>query len=281
MTNEPSAAPGDQAREQGRQLGSLAVELARAGGQLALERQAAGLTIGTKSSATDIVTDADRDDEAFLVAELARRRPGDAVLGEEQGATTGAGTGVRWLLDPIDGTVNFMLGYPQFAVSIAAAVNGVTVAACVANPSTGWLFRAVIGGGAHLDRPGHPSVRLAGPRAVALAEAVVATGFGYDGARRARQGQVVGALLARVGNLRRSGSAALDLCAVAAGWVDAYYEGPLGEWDVAAGLLIAAEAGVGLAGLGDQAVGPEFVVAAHPSGVAELAALLTSLGAGG
>lgn len=277
MTNEPPA----DAREQARELGALAVELARAGGQLALERQAAGLTIGTKTSATDIVTDADRSVEAFLVRELASRRPGDAVLGEEQGATPGAGTGVRWILDPIDGTVNFMLGYPQFAVSVAAAVDGVTVAGCVANPSTGWLFRAVLGEGAHLERGGQPAVRLGGPRAVALAESVVATGFGYDGGRRGRQGQVVGALLARIGNLRRSGSAALDLCAVAAGWVDAYYEGPLGEWDVAAGLLIAAEAGVGLAGIGGRLAGPEFVVAAHVSGVGELAAVLTSLGAGG
>ncbi|MCW2522852.1 MAG: putative myo-inositol 1-monophosphatase [Frankiales bacterium] len=277
MTNEPSR----DALSRDSELGRIAVDLARRAGELALNRQAAGLSIGTKSSPTDIVTDADQAVESFLIAELAARRPGDAVLGEEQGAAAGAGAGVRWVLDPIDGTVNFMLGFPQFAVSIAAEVDGVVVAACVSNPATGWLFRARRGQGAWLERQGQPEFRLLGPRSVPLAESVLATGFSYDAARRARQGAVVGRLLGRVGNLRRTGSAALDLCAIAAGWVDGYFEGPLGEWDIAAGMLIAAEAGVALSGLAGRPAGPRFVAAAHPERIAEFTALLTEVGAEG
>jgi myo-inositol-1(or 4)-monophosphatase len=170
--------------------------------------------------------------------------------------------------------VNFMLGLPQYAVSIAAEVRGVVVAGCVLNPVTGDVFRAALGGGAYLgDR------RLAGPRAVPLDQAVVATGFGYDAGHRARQGRVVGELLARVGNLRRLGSAALDLCALGAGWVDAYYEGPLGEWDFAAGALVAAEAGARLSGLAGRPPGPWLVAGAHPDRAEEFFELLVSLGA--
>jgi myo-inositol-1(or 4)-monophosphatase len=263
------------------ELGRIAVELARRAGRIALRHQAAGLTVGTKSSATDVVTDADQAVESFLVGTLATLRPGDAVLGEEQGSRVGAGTGVRWIVDPIDGTVNFMLGFPHFAVSIAAEVDGVTVAGCVSNPATGWLFRAIRGRGSFLETPGATELRLSGPRSAPLAESVVATGFGYDAARRARQGAVVGRLLGRVGNLRRTGSAALDLCAIAAGWVDCYFEGPLGEWDIAAGSLIAAEAGVSLAGLQGRIAGPQFVAAAHPDRIESFTKLLSELGADG
>jgi myo-inositol-1(or 4)-monophosphatase len=277
MTEEPSVAPTNDYLE----LERIAVELARQAGLIALRHQAAGLTVGTKSSPTDVVTDADQAVETFLVSALATLRPGDAVLGEEQGSRVGSGTGVRWIVDPIDGTVNFMLGYPHFAVSIAAEVAGVTVAGCVSNPATGRLFRAVLGRGSFLEAPGASRLQLSGPRSVPLVESVVATGFSYDPARRARQGEVVGRMLARVGNLRRTGSAALDLCAVAAGWIDSYFEGPLGEWDVAAGLLIAAEAGVALAGLQGQPAGPQFVAAAHPDRISAFTGMLSEVGADG
>jgi myo-inositol-1(or 4)-monophosphatase len=258
------------------ELRLLAVELAQLAGGLMLARQAAGLSVAWKSSATDVVTDADHAVEEFLRAELARRRPGDAILGEEGGDQLSDRPGsVRWLLDPIDGTVNFMLGLPHFAVSIAAQLHGRTVAGCVLNPVSGDLFHAAVGGGAFLgDR------RLSGPRRVVLAEAVVATGFGYDPLLRARQGEIVGRLLARVGNLRRLGSAALDLCALAAGWVDLYYEGPLGEWDFAAGLLIAQEAGLSTSGLYGRPPGPHLVAAGHPDQAPAFFDLLTELGAG-
>jgi len=255
-------------------LVALAAELARRAGVLMLERRTAGLEVDTKSSPTDVVTDADRAVEQFLRTELAARRPDDAVLGEESGAAAGA-SGVRWLIDPIDGTVNFLLGLPQFAVSIAAEVDGQVVAAVVHNPNSGALFHATLGGGAQLD-----GRQLAGPRAVPLAQCVVATGFGYDATHRAEQGRVLAGLLPNVGNIRRLGSAALDLCALAAGWVDAYYEGPLGEWDYAAGALIASEAGATMSGLHGEPIGPAFVAGAHPDNAAEFTRLLAELGAG-
>ena len=287
------------------QLADIAVELASRAGALALRHQSAGLSVSSKSSVTDVVTDADRAVEEFLRAALAQLRPGDSVLGEEGGEEAGAarlpdgaaglpdgaaglpdsaagladgvaglsGSPVRWVLDPIDGTVNFMLGLPYFAVSIAAQVHGRTVAGCVLNPASGELFRAAAGHGAYLgDR------RLTGPRSVPLDQAVLATGFSYDPVRRARQGRAAGELLARVGNLRRLGSAALDLCALAAGWVDLYYEGPLQEWDFAAGLLIATEAGVATSGLLGRPAGVELVAGAHPERAGEFFALLTEVG---
>jgi myo-inositol-1(or 4)-monophosphatase len=269
---EPTDAAADPEPEE---LRLLAVELAQRAGELMLARQASGLSVAAKSSATDVVTDADHAVEELLRTELARRRPADAVLGEEGGGRDDQPSSVRWLLDPIDGTVNFMLGLPHFAVSIAAQLHGRTVAGCVLNPVSGNLFQATAGGGAFLgDR------RLTGPRPIAVAEAVVATGFGYDPALRARQGAVVGRLLGRVGNLRRLGSAALDLCALAAGWVDFYYEGPLQEWDFAAGLLIAQEAGACTSGLYGRPPGPHLVAGGHPDQAPAFFDLLTELGAG-
>jgi len=256
------------------ELTELAAELARRAGALALRRREQGLSVATKSSATDLVTDADRAVEEMLRAELAARRPDDAVLGEEGGASAGRPDArVRWLIDPIDGTVNFLLGLPQYAVSIAAQLDGRTVAACVLNPVSGELFRATRGAGAFLGEQ-----RLTGPRAVPLAEAVLATGFAYDPALRARQAQLAAKVLGRVGNLRRLGSAALDLCFLAAGRLDLYYEGPLGEWDYAAGLLIAQEAGAATSGLAGRPAGAKLVAAANPAVAGEFFALLEELG---
>ena len=265
--------PGPNAPPDPVLLADIAVELAGRAGALAMRHQAAGLSVSSKSSVTDVVTDADRAVEEFLRTALAQLRPADSVLGEEGGAAEQDGAEVRWVLDPIDGTVNFLLGLPYFAISIAAQVHGETVAGCVLNPATGQLFRAAAGHGAFLgDR------RLAGPRSVPLEQAVLATGFSYDPARRARQGRAVGELLGRVGNLRRLGSAALDLCALAAGWVDLYYEGPLNEWDFAAGLLIATEAGVATSGLRGRPAGDELVAGAHPERAEEFFGLLTEVG---
>lgn len=271
MNDGPSAPPDPI------QLSDIAVELATRAGALALRHQAVGLTVTSKSSVTDVVTNADRAVEEFLRTALAQLRPADSVLGEEGGASGDeagpTSSSVRWLLDPIDGTVNFMLGLPYFATSIAAQVQGQTVAGCVHNPASGDVFRAAAGHGAFLgDR------RLTGPRSVPLDQAVLATGFGYDPARRARQGRAAGELLASVGNLRRLGSAALDLCALAAGWVDLYYEGPLNEWDFAAGLLIATEAGVATSGLRGRPAGAHLVAGAHPLRAEEFFQLLTAAG---
>ncbi|HEU5006410.1 MAG TPA: inositol monophosphatase family protein [Jatrophihabitantaceae bacterium] len=255
------------------QLEELAVELATGAADVVRAARGSALDVSAKSTATDLVTATDRATESWLRGELARLRPDDAVLGEESGAEAGT-SAVRWVIDPIDGTVNFVLGLPQYAVSIAAEVDGRTVAGAVLNPASGELFRAHLGGGAYLG-----STRLRGPRGVELARAVVGTGFAYAAQRRQRQAAVVARLLPDVADIRRLGSASLDLCAVAAGRLDAYFEAGLNPWDYAAGLLIATEAGCATTGLRDREPGPTMAAVARPELLTELTALLESLDA--
>lgn len=254
-------------------LSELAIELATDAGRLICEHRNERFTVDTKSTPTDVVTDIDRAAESHIRMELSRRRPEDAVLGEEAGGRAGS-SGVRWLVDPIDGTVNFVLGLPDYAVSVAAEVDGQIVAACVHNPVTGDVFHAVLGRGAFLG-----DQRLAGPREVPVERAVVGTGFAYDAALRARQGAVVARLLPRVADIRRIGSAALDLCAVAAGRLDAFYEVGLNPWDWSAGALIAAEAGCVVSGLRGQQPNRAMIAVAGPRIAKDFFALLEELGA--
>ena len=248
---------------------------------------APGGQVERKSTPTDLVTATDRSTERWIVERLGELRPGDAVLGEEGGsdvtgpASGGAVSRVRWVVDPIDGTVNFVLGLPQFAVSVAAEIDGVVVAGAVAAPATGEVFHARRGGGAWLGGidGGAGDRRLGGPRRIDLARAVIATGFGYDADRRARQAAVVAPLLPRIGDLRRLGSAALDLCFVAAGRVDGYFEAGLNPWDHAAGALIAREAGCVVSGVGGAAESAQLLVAAGAELIDELAPVLAELGA--
>jgi myo-inositol-1(or 4)-monophosphatase len=254
---------------------ALAEQLARGAGELTVRLRGAGRTldVDAKSSPTDLVTEVDRASERWLADELARLRPDDALLGEE-GADRPGGSGVRWVVDPIDGTVNFLYGLRPYAVSVAAERDGRVVAGAVHDPTSGETYGAVLGGGAFLD--GAPI----GGRWLAadLSTAVVATGFGYDAGVRAGQGQVLAALLPRVGNVRRLGSAALDLCYVAAGRLDAYYEHGLKDWDRAAGLLVATEAGAVVGGLRGRPPG-DVTMAASPAVAVELTTLLEELGA--
>ncbi len=210
--------------------------------------------IDTKSTATDAVTAADRLAETMIREHIAASRPHDAVLGEEGGEVPGApGVGatagtdwapvpdssvVRWIVDPLDGTVNYLYGLPGFAVSIAAEVDGVVVAGVVVDAVHGETYLASRGGGAWCN--GEP---LAVSTETDLARALVATGFGYDAGRRAAQAAVAAKLLPQIRDIRRFGAAAVDLCLAARGRVDAYYERGLNPWDYAAGALIAAEAG--------------------------------------
>ena len=172
----------------------IAVELATGAGELIRTRRGP-LDIDTKSTPTDMVTAVDREVEAWLSARIAARRPDDAIFGEEGEPASGS-SGVRWLIDPIDGTVNFVLGLPAYAVSVAAELGGRIVAGCVHNPETGELFRATVGGGAYLG-----GCRLTGPRDVPLSRAVIGTGFSYDAERRGRQGALVAAMLPRIGDI--------------------------------------------------------------------------------
>jgi len=229
----------------------------------------------TKSSPTDVVTEMDRAAEALIIGRLRAERPGDAVLGEE-GGESGRGR-VRWIIDPLDGTVNYLYGLADWAVSIAAEVDGALVAGVVTVPVRGEVFTAVAGGGAWLRARDEPPVALRCNTGVPLAEALVATGFGYAAARRAVQGEVVAAVLPQVRDIRRGGSAAVDLCSVAAGRVDAFYERGLNYWDYAGGGLIATEAGARLGGLADRPASPELAIAAEPALFAQLHDLLAGL----
>jgi len=200
-------------------------------------RQGNAGAVDSKSTATDPVTEVDRDSEALIVEGIRRHRPHDAILGEE-GANVRGTSGVEWIIDPLDGTVNFIYGFPQYAVSIGIRNHGVTVAAVVHDSTSDVVYSAVLGGGAFAD--GEPiKVNNISSTDVLL----LATGFGYDRDVRARQGQVLAEILPNVRDIRRAGSAALDLCHLAAGRVDGYYETGPHPWDVAAGLLIVSEAG--------------------------------------
>ncbi len=216
----------------------LAVRAAHAAGALLVERfhgPASG--VDHKSSQTDPVSDADRDAEALIVALLHDQRPGDAVLGEE-GAGSAGKSGLQWVVDPLDGTVNFLYGIPQWAVSIACRDATDTLVAVVHDPLHAETFSALRGHGCTLN--GRPQ-RIGAPPP--LAQALVATGFSYVAAERQLQTALVTRVLPRARDIRRAGSAALDLAWVAAGRLDAFYEHGLAEWDHAAGDLLVREAG--------------------------------------
>jgi myo-inositol-1(or 4)-monophosphatase len=213
----------------------------------------------TKSTPTDVVTDADTAAEALIRDRLLAARPDDGLLGEEGGSVAGR-SNVVWVVDPIDGTVNYLYGLPEYAVSIAAQVDGATVVGVVHHPTSGQTWTAIRGQGAVLDGR---SIRESG--CDRLDRALIATGFGYDARRRARQADVLRHVLPKVRDIRRAGAASLDLCAVASGLVDGYYERGLAAWDLAAGCLIAEEAGAVVAGISGRAAGPDLVIAAGPA----------------
>ena len=262
------------------ELLALATGVAAEAGRMLLRERPAGPAgrpevADTKSSPTDVVTAMDRAAERLIMARLLADRPADAVLGEE-GGESGQGR-VRWIVDPLDGTVNYLYGLPDWAVSIAAEVSGTVMAGVVSVPARGEVFTAVRGGGAWLRAAGAGPVRLRCNTGVPLTRALVATGFGYAAGRRQVQGEVVAAVLPRVRDIRRGGSCAVDLCSLAAGRVDAYYERGVNYWDYAAGGLVAAEAGAQVAGLAGKPPNPELVIAAEPGLFSELHALLAAL----
>jgi myo-inositol-1(or 4)-monophosphatase len=257
----------------------LAVDTALRAGDLLVRGRPADLRVAaTKSSPTDVVTEMDRASERLIIDSLLAARPDDGVLGEE-GAARPGGSGVRWIVDPIDGTVNYLYDLPGWAVSIAAEVDGEVVAGVVAVPSQREVFTAVRGKGAWLD--GRP---ISCAAAVPLDRALVATGFGYEVGRRAHQAEVLRGVLPRVRDIRRGGSCALDLCGVACGRLDGYYEGGPNAWDFAAGGLIAREAGARVEGIDDGGAlryASELIVAAAPDLFPALRELLDESGAGG
>ncbi|MFC0863581.1 inositol monophosphatase family protein [Sphaerimonospora cavernae] len=256
----------------------LAVSIAREAGEMLLaKRPARPEVLATKSSPTDVVTVLDRAAEELIRTRVRQARPYDAILGEEGGETPGLSGpsgegGVRWVVDPIDGTVNFLYGLPDWAVSIGVEVDGEIVAGVVHNVPRAEIFTAVRGGGAWLA-----GERLRCNTGVPLSRALVATGFGYGAERRRVQAEVLADVVPVVRDIRRGGSCAIDLCSVAAGRVDAYYERGANYWDWAAAGLVAAEAGARIAGLNGKPANPELTLSAAPGLFEELHDLLAPL----
>lgn len=198
--------------------------------------------VRAKTTPTDPVTIVDTETERWLRERLAVLRPAEAILGEEEGGRQDDRPGLSWVLDPIDGTVNFVYGIPAYAVSVAAQYDGRSVAGAVANVPAGEVYSAALGHGAEVVRDGLRT-QLKCSRVDDLSMALLGTGFAYDPPHRARQAAVLAQVLPSVRDVRRIGSCALDLCMVAAGRLDAYYEDGVQVWDWAAAALIAAEAG--------------------------------------
>ncbi len=255
---------------------ALAVDLAIEGGALAVRLRREGLEVDTKSSPVDVVTNADKEVEAFIRARLAAEQPGDGFLGEESDATDST-TERTWVVDPIDGTVNFLYGIPQWACSVAVVegtdpASWTILAGAVVNAAAGETYAASRGDGATLN-----GARLLASAPDALATSLVATGFSYRAANRAEQGASVAALLPSIRDIRRLGAASLDLCAVAAGRVDAYAERGLKPWDFAAAALVATEAGAVVTAT-DVRDDRRLVTASAPSIAAEFAAAVAGVG---
>ncbi|MEX2658203.1 MAG: inositol monophosphatase family protein [Acidimicrobiales bacterium] len=257
----PTAPPDDELLDE---LTSLAVDLARGAGALLMEGRASipGLLaadeVATKTSSTDMVSEVDRASEQLLVGGIVASRPGDGILGEE-GADRESSTGVRWVIDPLDGTTNYLYGLAGFAVSIGVEHDGRGVVGVVLDPVHDELFAATVGRGATCN-----GAAISCTGATDLAHALVGTGFGYRSEVRAEQAEILRHVLPRVRDIRRFGAAAVDLCAVACGRLDGYYERGLQPWDLAAGIVIAAEAGAVLTGAGGGPAGSSLTLAAGP-----------------
>jgi myo-inositol-1(or 4)-monophosphatase len=250
---------------------ALAVRAARAAGELLAERFGDPATgIAAKSTRTDLVSDADREAEALIAGMLRAERPDDALVGEEGAHASGA-SGLRWLVDPLDGTINYLWAVPQWSVSLACLDADGALAGVVHDPVRGETFTAVRGRGAH--RGEVPLVLTGG---IELGEALLGTGFGYDAERRALQIRRLRAVLPAVRDVRRFGSAALDLAWVACGRLDAFYETGLNPWDGAAGALLVREAGGTVEELPPRDGLPTGLIAARPGLAGRLRALVDS-----
>ena len=285
------------------ELLEIARSIALEAGELIKRRRAEGVTVAlTKSSPQDVVTFADKESEDLIRARLAELRPADGFLGEESDATLGS-SGITWVVDPIDGTVNYLYDIPAYAVSIAAvrapegaadavpdASSWTALVGCVINPVVGEIFFSAAGQGAFVapltafaadgsfaEGRADAARRLAVNTDVELPQALVGTGFAYSAELRVKQGAFITGLVGQVRDIRRAGSAALDLCSVAAGRLDAYAERGLNAWDHAAGALIAREAGAVVSGLDGEAESTVLTFAANPVLVAELGPIVFGL----
>ena len=252
------------------ELLEVATTVARSAGAMLLDRLGAARTVTAKSTPTDMVTEVDAAAEKLIVGLLRRRRPVDGVLGEE-GATSDGTSGLRWVIDPIDGTTNYLYRGAAFAVSVAVQDAGGSLVGVIFDPQRDELFSATRGAGA--ARNGQPIRVNPGTE---LAHALVATGFGYDADRRRHQAEVLVQVIPQVRDIRRSGSAAIDWCSLACGRVDAIYERGQQAWDFAAGALIAREAGAVVGDLRGGLPSPEMALGASPDVFEPLRELLAN-----
>jgi myo-inositol-1(or 4)-monophosphatase len=254
------------------ELLALAVRAARAAGDVLLEYAGHTLRTSAKSTPTDLVSEADLASEKLIRGLLAQARPDDGYIGEEQAATTGT-SGLDWIVDPLDGTINYLYGIPQWSVSIAVRDAHGTLAGAVLDPARDELFTATRDGEALLAR-GAQTIHLHGGPARELSDALVASGLAYDATVRAAQGPILARLGATVRDIRRFGSAALDLCWTAAGRYDAYFERTVRPWDIAAGVLVCQRAGLDVHELTVHQNLPYGILAADQSLAAQLLALV-------
>ncbi len=247
----------------------LAAKAARVAGELLLERfRGPRLGVGTKTSPTDLVSDADRDAETLILESVRSMRPDDGIIGEE-GANRRSDSGIRWIIDPLDGTVNFLFGIPVWSVSIAVEDEVGVFVGVVYDANRDELFSACRGQGARLnDEP------ITVTSCTDLAQALIGTGFAYDAASRAVQADRLPRVLPKVRDIRRAGSAAIDLAWLAAGRFDGFFEAPMMLWDKAAGILLVQEAGGVVSELQAPAGDDHGVVAASPVLHDELRALV-------
>jgi myo-inositol-1(or 4)-monophosphatase len=252
---------------------ALAMQIASGAGKLLLDRPN-DLGVQTKSTATDVVTLMDQRAEAFIVSELGKHRPNDAILGEE-GANQAGTSGFQWVIDPIDGTVNYLHQVPHWCVSIGLMEEstGLGLAGVVYVPVLDQMYISSRGLGAWVIEHGTArELKVSGCNE--LSQALMGTGFGYSSTRRASQARVLQEVLPKVADIRRLGSCAVDLCLVADGVLDGYYERGVNAWDHAAGELIAREAGAISSGLYGNPIGNDMIVVANPAIHAELVAIL-------
>lgn len=232
----------------------LALESATAAGKILMDRPSA-FEISTKSSAIDIATQMDEAAERLIVERIIGARPGDAIVGEEGSKVLGS-SGIRWVIDPLDGTVNYLYGLPGWCVSVAAKDEKGSLVGVVHAPTLGMTWQAERGGGAFLN-----GKKIKASQVSRLDEALIATGFSYSREVRQGQAEAMRKLIPLCRDIRRLGAAAVDLCHLASGGVDAYFEVGLKEWDLAAGALIATEAGALVTGGESDEV---MVIAANP-----------------
>lgn len=251
------------------QLQELSIEAATRAGEMLLSRPH-DLGVMSKSSPTDVVTIMDKKSEQLLQEILLGARPDDGILGEEGASLTGT-SGIVWVVDPLDGTVNYLYGLPGWAVSVAAQLDGATVAGCVYAPSLSRLWNAALGNGALLN-----GRKISCNDPVEFDQALIGTGFSYSASERGIQGEFIKELLPRVRDIRRMGAAAVDLCYVASGSIDGYFETGLHPWDLAAGELIVRESGGVVSDLAGGSASKAMTVAGGKSIHASLLAFLSA-----